>query len=186
MVLRLFLLICFALPLGVSANEKRLAQADFPDRLEVEGQELVLRNASVLRYLFIDVYSAALLTPPDQPLANPIMPGEPLHLELYYYRDIDRKDVIKAAWIALERQYDKQTLTQLRPGIETLHDTFTDIAAGDRYALTLDHKHALTLKYNGEMAFSSDNSELARAYVGIWLKENGLSDDLREKLTASR
>lgn len=186
MILRLILLICFALPLGVSANDKRLAQADFPERLAIKGQELVLRNASVLRYLFIDVYSAALLTLPDQPLANPIRLGEPLHLELYYYRDIDREDVIKAAWVALERQYDQETLTQLRPGIEALHDTFTDINAGDRYALTLDHKHALTLKYNGEVAFSSDDSALARAYVGIWLRENGLSDDLRAKLTAGR
>lgn len=186
MVLRLLLLICFALPLGVSANDKRLAQAGFPERLEVQGQELVLRNASVLRYLFIDVYSAALLTPPDQPLASPIMASEPLHLELYYYRDIDREDVIKAAWVALERQYDQQTLAQLRSGIEALHDTFTNITAGDRYALTLDEKHALTLKYNGKSIFSSDDRELARAYVGIWLRKNGLSDDLREKLTAGR
>ncbi|WP_373185423.1 chalcone isomerase family protein [Halopseudomonas sp.] len=184
MIARLFLLICLAIPASVSANEERIAQADFPERMQVDGQELVLRNASLLEYLFVDVYSAALLTPPNQPLNTPITARNPLHLELYYYRDIDREDVIKAAWVALERQYDEPTLTRLRPGIERLHATFTDISAGDRYALTLDTEHALSLKYNGKESFSSRDSELARAYVGIWLRENGLSDSLREELTA--
>lgn len=185
MVVRTLLLIICALPLATLASEKRIAEADFPSSLEVSGEELVMRNASVLEYLFVDVYSAALLTPAGQPLENPITPGQPLHLELYYYRDIDRDDVIKAAWVALGRQYEQATLAQLRPKVDALHDTFTDISAGDRYALTLDSDHALSLKYNDEEIFSSEDSELARTYVGIWLKENGLSDDLREKLTAN-
>ncbi len=186
MFTRFMILICCAMPLSLSANQERLAQADFPDRMEVDGQALVLRNTSVLRYLFVDVYSAALLTPPLQPLTIPIMVGEPLHLELFYYRDIDREDVVKAAWVALKRQYSQQTLSRLQPAINALHDTFTDIRAGDRYTLTLDAAHSLSLRYNGAESFSSSNSELARAYVGIWLSENGLSDDLREDLTASR
>lgn len=186
MIVRTLALVCCLFPLGVSANEKRLAEADFPQRIEVGDQELVLRNASLLEYLFVDVYSAALLTPAQQPLESPITAGEPLHLELYYYRDIDREDVIKAAWVALERQYDEPTLDELRPMIDQLHATFTDISAGDRYALTLDAAHSLSLKYNGVESFSSENSQLARAYVGIWLRENGLSDDLRERLTATR
>lgn len=184
MTRRLLLLLCLAIPMAVFASDKRLSEAGFPDRLEVGDQELVLRNASLLEYLFVDVYSAALLTLPAQPLETSIAAGKPLHLELYYYRDIDREDVIKAAWIALERQYDEQALAALRPDIERLHAAFTDIRAGDRYALTLDANHSLGLKHNGVEAFRSDDSELARTYVGIWLKENGLSDDLRRKLTA--
>jgi hypothetical protein len=186
MLTRILVLICCLLPLSAAANEKRLAEADFPQSIEVGDQELVLRNASVLEYLFVDVYSAALLTPPEQPLDNPITDGEPLHLELYYYRDIGREDVIKAAWVALERQYNEQTLNELRPEIDKLHATFTDISAGDRYALTLDAGHSLSLKYNGKESFSSDDKELAQAYVGIWLRENGLSDKLRKRLIATR
>lgn len=186
MLARTLLLMVCALPLTALASEKRLAEAGFPGNLEVSGQELVMRNASVLEYLFVDVYSAALLTTPEQSLDNPILPGQPLHLELYYYRDIDRNDVIKAAWVALGRQYDESTLERMRPKIDALHATFTDISAGDRYALTLDADHGLSLKYNNEEIFRSEDPELARTYVGIWLKENGLSDGLRERLTASR
>lgn len=178
-------LLC-ALPLIGNADEKRLEQANFPDQLMVDGEQLVLRNASVLNYLFVDVYSAALLAPADEPLADIAESPRPLHLELFYYREIDRSDVIKAAWVALERQYDQARLDSLRPGIDKLHATFTDIQPQDRYSLTLDRNQALSLKYNGKEIFQSDDAQLARAYVGIWLKDNGLSDKLRKRLLAER
>lgn len=176
-------LLC-VLPLVANANSKRLDQADFPDTLEVDGELLILRNASVLNYLFFDVYSAALLTPAQAPLSSITDSQTPVHLELFYYRNIDREDVIKAAWVALERQYDAARLSQLRPGVDRLHATFTDIQPQDRYSLTLNSAHALSLKYNGKEVFQSDDPELARAYIGIWLRENGLSDKLRKQLIA--
>ncbi|SDT99689.1 chalcone isomerase family protein [Halopseudomonas salegens] len=161
-------------------------EPDFPERLEVDEQTLVLRNESLLRYLFVDVYSAALLTPADISPANAVDQRSPLHLELYYYRNIDREDVVKAAWVALERQHDDATLERLRPAIDELHATFSDIQSGDRYSLTLSDSQALRLSYNDEVIFTSDNEELARTYVGIWLEENGLSDSLRQRLLAER
>ncbi len=162
------------------------SQPDFPERIDVDEQTLVLRNESLLRYLFVDVYSAALLTPANVSPATAVSERSPLHLELYYYRNIDRDDVIKAAWVALERQHDSATLDRLRPEIDELHATFGDIESGDRYSLTLSDNQALKLKYNGAVVFTSDNEELARAYVGIWLEENGLSDRLRQRLLAER
>lgn len=178
-------LLC-SLPLASNASDKRLEQAGFPDNLIVDDKQLVLRNASVLNYLFFDVYSAALLTPVDEPLKDVVDSTNPLHLELFYYREIDRSDVIKAAWVALERQYDETKLNNLRAGVDKLHEAFGDIQTQDRYSLTLDRNQALSLKYNGKQIFQSDDAELARAYVGIWLRENGLSDKLREQLLAER
>lgn len=180
------ILLLLALPLAVQANEKRLNQADFPQQLKIEEQQLVLRNAAVLNYLFVDVYSAALLAPPTAALNDLVSSEAPLHLELFYYRNIGRDDVIKAAWVTLERQYDSAELEQLRPGIDALHATFTDISPGDRYGLTLDSERNLSLQYNGEEIFQSDDEQLARAYVGIWLRENGLSERLRRQLIAER
>lgn len=172
------------LPLAANAASKRLDQANFPARLEVDGEQLLLRNASVLNYLFFDVYSAALLTPANTPLGNITESQTPVHLELFYYRHIDREDVIKAAWVALERQYNASRLAALRPGIDRLHAAFTDIKPQDRYSLTLNSAHTLSLKYNGREVFQSDDPELARAYIGIWLRKNGLSDKLRDQLLA--
>ena len=42
------------------------------------------------------------------------------------------------------------------------------------------------IERNGSEVFRSSNSELARAYLGIWLAPEGLSDSLREQLLADR
>ena len=186
MTARLFLTLFLLLPSVAIASEKRLNQADFPQQMEVDGQTLVLRNASVLNYLFVDVYSAALLTPEEQALDQLPYSDNPMHLELFYYRSIARDDVIKAAWVALERQYDQATLTRLRPAINEIHQTFSDIQPEDRYSLTLDSQQQLSLRYNGDEIFTSTDPELGQTYIGIWLKENGLSDRRRNQLIAER
>lgn len=42
----------------------------------------------------------------------------------------------------------------------------------------------LTLERNGEIAFASENPQLAKVYLGIWLAPQGLSDELRNRLLA--
>lgn len=105
-----------------------------------------------------------------------------MRLELYYYRSIKRSDVIKAAWTALNRQYDATTLAELKPKVDRLHATFSDIQPGDRYSLTRLNDGALVLQLNDATVFSSNDRQLTDAYLGIWLRANGLSDDLRSSL----
>ncbi|MEK1906071.1 MAG: chalcone isomerase family protein, partial [Pseudomonas sp.] len=57
---------------------------------------------------------------------------------------------------------------------------------GDRYALNYSPRSGLSLERNGSMVFRSDNAELARAYLGIWLAPEGLSEALRKQLLADR
>ena len=68
--------------------------------------------------------------------------------------------------------------------LDALHATFRDIRPGDRYALNFNAGRGLTLEVNGQAVFSSPDQELARAYLGIWLSPNGLSDKLRTSLLA--
>ncbi len=98
---------------------------------------------------------------------------------LYYFRDIDRKDVIKAATATLERQ---QASARLKPELDQLHARFRNIRSGDRYALDFRSGRGLNLEINGQVVFSSRDTELAKAYMGIWLAPKGLSDSLRGQL----
>ena len=156
----------------VQANEAdRLRQADFP----AQSHELALKNQVVLTYLWADVYAAALYAPSDTSAKLAWNQQKALRLELYYFRDIDRGDVIKAANTTLERQ---QTNTRLRPEVDQLHARFRNIQKGDRYALDFRPGRGLNLEINGEVVFSSPNDELARVYLGIWLAPKGLSERL--------
>ena len=166
------------------ASNERLQEAEFTERVSLENsnQVLLLRNSYLLEYLFVDVYSAALYAPADAALGQLLNGDAALRLELYYYRAIDREDVIKAAWVALERQYDKTTLAALKPSIDQLHASLGNIRKGDRYSLTRTSEGNLVLRHNESTTFESSDRQLADAYLGIWLRPNGLSDKLRTAL----
>ncbi|MFP5494573.1 MAG: chalcone isomerase family protein [Gammaproteobacteria bacterium] len=171
------LLLMFSVP--VLANEAdRLKQADFP----AQSHQLVLKNQAVLTYLWADVYAAALFAPADLSAKQALDQQKDLRLELYYFRDIDRNDVIKAATATLERQQTPATLARLKPELDQLHKSFRNIRSGDRYALDFQPQRGLNLEINGTVVFSSRNDELAKAYLGIWLAPQGLSDSLRSTL----
>lgn len=184
-VLRLALALLLGLALPAQGNE-RLREANFMPEVQVEQSELELKNQDVLTYLWADVYAAAFYAAPrinpDQAFNDKLSQ----RLELYYFRNIKREDVIKAAWVTLERQHDSQTLERLRPQIDALHQRFADIRSGDRYALNYQPDSGLTLERNGQVLFHSDDAQLAKAYLGIWLAPKGLSDKLRDNLLASR
>ncbi|SDR37617.1 Chalcone isomerase-like [Pseudomonas grimontii] len=170
----LCLLLMFSIP--TFANEAdRLTQANFP----AQSQQLALKNQAVLTYLWADVYAAALYAPADLGAKQAWDQQKALRLVLYYFRDIDRSDVIKAANTTLERQ---QASARLKPELDQLHASFRNIRSGDRYALDFHPGRGLNLEINDQVVFSSRNDALARAYLGIWLAPKGLSDELRGKL----
>ncbi|WP_454255772.1 chalcone isomerase family protein [Pseudomonas sp. Marseille-Q8238] len=163
----------------------RLSEAAFSGTQDVYGSTVALKNQAVLDYLWVDVYAAAFYAPPTLTPRQAIAQQSPLRLELYYFRSIKRSDVIKAAWITLKRQHEPARLGPLRRDIDALHAAFRDIQPGDRYALNYSAEDGLSLQRNDETLYQNANPELARAYLGIWLAENGLSDTLRKQLLAA-
>lgn len=160
------------LSVTVQANEAdRLKQAGFP----AQSHELALKNQVVLTYLWADVYAAALYAPADLRAKLAWQQQKALRLELYYFRDIDRSDVIKAANTTLERQ---RVSERLKPEVEELHARFRNIRSGDQYALDFRPGRGLNLEINGAVVFSSGDAELAKAYLGVWLAPKGLSEKL--------
>lgn len=168
---------------GLSANNgERLGEAAFSPYQQQASSTLERKSQAVLNYLWLDVYAAALYTEPGISPRQAVGNSHRQRLELYYFRAIDREDVIKAAWVTLERQQSAAQLQRLRPELDALHATFADIQPGDRYALDYSTSAGLHLERNGRRLFSSRNAELAHAYLGIWLAEDGLSASLREQL----
>jgi hypothetical protein len=172
-------LLLLLLSTGLWASEP-LQEAAFPN----EQHQLQRKNQTVLDYLWVDVYAAAFYTEPQVSPSQAVQQMSKQRLELYYLRNIDRSDVIKAAWTTLERQHPANELQALRAEIEPLQAKFNDIQAGDRYALNYSPEGGLVLELNGKQVYQNSSPELARAYLGIWLAKDGLSDKLREQLLA--
>jgi hypothetical protein len=161
---------------------ERLREANFAAQATLERASLERKNQSVLRYLWVDVYAAALYAEPMVSATQTLDRQRSKRLELYYFREIQRDEVIEAAWTTLSRQHDTATLARLRSDLNALHASFLDIDPGDRYALNYTAASGLSLERNGKIAFTSTDPELASVYLGIWLAPNGLSDSLRSSL----
>ncbi|MDX5374050.1 MAG: chalcone isomerase family protein [Pseudomonadaceae bacterium] len=184
--MRHLILLPFLLLSQPSLASERLAEAAFARIHEQQDISLERRNQAVLTYLWADVYAAAYYLEPDAVPARALEQPARQRLELYYYRNIARQDLIKAAWTTLERQLTASRLAALHDAIDELHASFRDIRPGDRYALSYAPESGLRLEINGTTAFRSSDSDLARAYLGIWLAPKGLSDELREELLSER
>jgi hypothetical protein len=179
------LLICLLLllsPIAQANPAERLKEASFPTQLSDRSPVLERKSQAVLTYLWADVYAAALFT---EPLISPQQAFNEQRaqcLELYYFRNIDRTDVIKAANATLARQQSKATLARLQQELNQFHDSFQSIQRGDRYTLIHEPRQGLSLERNGKVVFRSANDELARVYFGLWLAPDGLSQRLRTSL----
>lgn len=176
------LALTLASPPLLANSDLRLREAAFAPQVA----QLERKNQAVLTYLWVDVYAAALYTHSELSPREAVAGRHDKRLELYYFRNIARSDVIKAAWLTLERQLDSQRLAALRDELDALHATFKDIRPGDRYALDYDREQGLRLSRNGETIFTSQDSAVADAYLGIWLAPDGLSDKLRAQLLAGQ
>lgn len=180
-----YLLICLVLlfsSVTLASPTDRLKEASFPTRITDRSPPLERKSQGVLTYLWTDVYAAALFNEPGINPETAFAEQRAECLELYYFRDIDRSDVIKAANTTLLRQQSKATLARLQPELDQLHDSFQDIRRGDRYRLSFEPHQGMRLERNGTLIFSSPDTELARVYFGLWLAPDGLSKSLRATL----
>ena len=140
----------------------------------------------VLTYLWADIYAAALFTPPDISPQQAFDEQRDLRLELYYLRDLKHSDITRASATILKRQHPATTLASLDAPLKKLQSSFGDIKRGDRYALDYNPRRGLKLERNGQIIFTSQNHQLAKIYLGIWLAPEGLPDTLRLDLLAQR
>ena len=98
----------------------------------------------------------------------------------------DDQDIHLEAAAILQRQHPATTLARLDAPLKKLQASFGNIKRGDRYALDYTPQRGLNVERNGAVIFNSQNQELAKVYLGIWLAPQGLPDTLRLNLLAQR
>ncbi|HEY0287354.1 MAG TPA: chalcone isomerase family protein [Pseudomonas sp.] len=178
----MLVLAMLASPLAIASEADLLVEADFPTKLQGQLPVLERKNQAILTYMWMDVYAAAFYAEPSINAQQSATTQTPQRLELYYFRDIDREDIIKTANTTLERQQTKETLRRLRPELDRLHNSFQSVRPGDRYDLSWDPTDGMTVTRNEKVIFASPDPELAKVYLALWLAPDGLSENLRAAL----
>ena len=167
-VLLLSIFFC-ALPQAAAADPVRAAVAAYVPDARKTGE-------GVLRYLFWDVYRAALYAPAAGWDAN-----RPFALTLLYMRDLDGRDIADRTISEIEEQgfTDRVSLARWRA---MLRKIFPDVTDGTRLTGIRDRAGATVFYRGGTRIGVVEDPEFTRRFFDIWLGEKTSEPALRNAL----
>lgn len=146
---------------------------------------LALHGTALMKVrLFFDVYAAGLYLA-DPGHAGRVLTQVPKRIELAYLRDIPRQIMVDAAEEYLRKNLPADRLAALRDRLDTINAWYTDVKAGDRYALTYVPGAGSELALNGKSLGRIPGDDFASAYFGIWLGDGCARPDVRDTLLQS-
>jgi hypothetical protein len=167
----------------VHADAATVQGVRFEDRVVLgEDASLDLCAAELLRYKRIFRGYVAALYLEDCGRRDAVLADAPRRLELSYFWSIPGSLFGSAAEEVLARNLSPAELAALRDRLEALHAKYRDVDPGDRYALTYRPGVGTELSWNGNPLVTVPGEDFARAYFAIWLGDEPLDADLRDRL----
>jgi hypothetical protein len=147
-----------------------LAGVSMPDRLEVEGEELVLNGLGLRKaYGFAKVYVAGLYLEERSSDANAIIASDGLkRVDMKFLRGV-KAPKMTAAW---EEGFEKNAgddFGKLEERLDRLNSWIVDLKKGDVMAYTYVPGHGVTMTINGEDRGTIEGADFARALWSVWL-----------------
>ncbi|QIT56680.1 hypothetical protein HC341_16655 [Aquisalimonas sp. 2447] len=168
----------------VQGDTVRSQGVDIPRQAEVDGAPVVLFGHGVARYARIfRVYVAAMYGPEDTAPEDLLASDVPRRLAITYLRDVGADDIREATRVVLDEQFNEDEMAELADRFDSFNALYQDVGDGDQYVYEYrpDGEES-RLYFNGELQGSVNGADFARAYLGIWLGDNALSDSLRRDL----
>lgn len=157
------------------------AASEFAETAMAGDNKLQLVGTGTFRYMFFKVYDGALYMLPDADITDP-MALVPKRLELSYTRAITAAQLVESGDKILARNVDEQTYAALAGELRMINAAYSDVQAGDRYALVYIPGTGTVLELNGEPLVTVPGEEFAQAYFAIWLGEKSAKRSFRDAL----
>jgi hypothetical protein len=159
-----------ALGLAQATAAGELQGVSLPDRITVDGKELVLNGMGLRKaYAVAKVYVAGLYlerktASADEALASPAA----RRIVLHFVRNVSR-DQIVGAWNEGFEKNAGASLPAIRTRIETLDGLMSDLATGDVLAFTAIPGKGVVVDLRGRTMGTIEGDDFARALLSIWL-----------------
>ena len=157
----------------------------FEGSKEVSGQALPLQGASLLEYLKLDLYTAALYAPSGTNSIDAILADVPKSLVLHYHRNIKKEWMIKASRDRIKKNSENNS-TDLESRLVQLDSAYQNVKKGDRYELRYEPEIGTSLILNGKLQSTIAGVDFQKAFFGIWLSRLPLNKKLRDHLIRTK
>ena len=129
-----------------------------------------------MRWTFFKLYNVTLLTDDGTYSAN----DYPQALEIVYYRNIDKEDLIKAT----ADQWRKLGIpnAKMQPWLAELQTLWPDVRENDSLRIEVDASGGNRFLFNDQPICGIDDSEFSVSFLSIWLSPETSRPDIRQKL----
>ncbi|MFO7858431.1 MAG: chalcone isomerase family protein [Ectothiorhodospiraceae bacterium] len=166
-----------------AAEEVTTRGVTVPGSVEVADTELSRVGYGTSWYGIFKVYVAALYAPADVEPEAILDSDVPRVLEITYLRSVAAEDIRTATNEVLDEQYSEDERADFADDFERFNQLYRDVEDGDTYRYEyVPEDEESRLYYNGELQGRATGARFARTYLGIWLGEPPLSDDLKAAL----
>ena len=159
-----------ALGLAQAAAAGELQGVSLPDRITVDGKELVLNGMGLRKaYAVAKVYVAGLYVERKTASAEEILASPaPRRIVLHFLRSVSR-DQIVGAWNEGFEKNAGDAIAAIRGRIETLDGFMSDLAPGDALVFTAIPGKGVTVELRGKTMGTIEGDDFAKALLSIWL-----------------
>ena len=171
----IFSILLLAVP--VSAEERCINKACFDSIKQIGEVEVPLQHAALAEYYFFDVYTLALYVPDANYRKASVLEDVPKSLVFHYHRDVSRDIMIDGA----DENLAERKIS-LDGRLKEINDAYVSVSEGDRYELRYQPGLGTTLLLNDKELVTVAGADFAEDYLGIWLSNKPLSNDLRRDL----
>jgi len=156
--------------LGV-AHARQCRGIDFPEHVQVNGNELTLNGLGIRKatFLKVNVYVAALYvarpTPDPQSLLDPNTAAQ---LVLHFVRGVGVDDLRKA-WSEGFEKTAKDGSAALAARVATLNSWMSDVKTDQLLSFVRIPGAGIQVSVNGTVKGTLPGADFARAFIAIWL-----------------
>ena len=140
-------------------------------------KDLKVVGATEMNWLFWKIYDIQLLSQDGEYDKDKV----PLALVIRYAREIESSMLLSST----VDEWQRQEITWKPQWRDQLQTIWPDVAEGDEIILRVDQNLNSHFFYNQEKVGTIDDAEFAPAFLAIWLSENTLKPNLRNRLIGS-
>lgn len=147
--------------------------------------QLPLRgSAQVNAAWFFSICEMRLYTEPST-VAENVLDGRPLSLEIEYLRSISADTLIRYGNKGLDESFGHEVIKSFQAEIDLMNQAYVDVDKGDIYRLDFSPESGLTLSLNGSKVITINDGKFALFYLAIWLGENRHARSTKQKIFKS-
>lgn len=167
------------LTLAIPALARELKGISMPDRITVEGKQVVLNGMGLRTKMTFKVYVAGLYVETATKNASMILSSDQIRrVEMVMMRDLGKEKIAEAVESGFEKN-SKAKMPVLKARLDQFIAGLTDLKEGDKLVITYVPGKGINVQ-SGAKTIAIEGKDFADAMFAVWLGEYPVDEDLKE------